>query len=63
MSLISLIVIICVVGGLLWAINAYIPLEPTIKKILNVVVIFALIIWLLNVFGLLADLNAIKIGG
>jgi predicted membrane protein len=48
MDLISLIVVLVVVGLLLWLVNAYIPMEPSIKQILNVVVI----IWLLKVFGI-----------
>jgi hypothetical protein len=50
------------VGVVLWVINSYIPMQSTIKKILNVVVIIAVIIWLLNVFGLMGDLSSIRIG-
>jgi uncharacterized membrane protein len=50
MDLISLIILIVVVGVLLWAINAYIPMEPRIKQILNIVVIIALVIFLLSLF-------------
>lgn len=62
MSLISLVVILIVVGVLLWAVNRYIPLDPTIRKIINVVVIVAVCIYLLSLFGLLPDLNAIRVG-
>ena len=37
----------------MWLVNTYIPMEATIKKILNGVVIVAMVIWLLNEFGLL----------
>jgi hypothetical protein len=63
MSLISLVVLLIVIGVLLWLVNTYIPMEATIKKIINVVVIVAVCIWLLSVFGLLPDLNAIRVGG
>jgi len=53
MSLISLIIVLVIVGVLLWAINAYIPMEPHIKKILNVVVIAVVLIWLCYAFGIL----------
>lgn len=62
MPLISLIIILIVIGVLLWMVNKYIPMENTIKKIVNFVVIFAVIVWLLTVFGLLPDLNAIRVG-
>jgi hypothetical protein len=38
MSLISLLVTLIVIGMLLWAANSIIPMEPTIKRIVNVVV-------------------------
>ena len=62
MSLIHLVVILIVVGFLLWAANRYIPMEPRIKSILNVVVIIAVILWLLNAFGVFGSLSGIRIG-
>lgn len=62
MSLITLIIVLVLVGFILWAVNAYIPMDPNVKKILNVVVIIAVILWLLTVFGLLPNLNAIRVG-
>ena len=51
MSLLTIIIVLVVVGLILWAINAYIPMQPTIKKILNVVVIICVILWLLSALG------------
>ncbi len=62
MSLVSLVVVLIVVGVLLWLVNTYIPMEATIKRIINIVVIVAVVLWLLTVFGLLPDLNAIRVG-
>ena len=62
MPLLQLVIILVAVGVVLWVINSYIPMQATIKKILNVVVIIAVIIWLLNVFGLIGDLSSIRIG-
>jgi predicted membrane protein len=61
-SLISLIVLLVVVGVILWAINRYVPMEATMKNILNLVVIIIVCIYLLTLFGLLPDLQAIRIG-
>lgn len=61
MSLISLVVLLIVVGVILWAVNTYLPIDPTIKKIINIVVIVVVCIWLLSVFHILPDLNAIKV--
>ena len=51
MSLISLIILIVVVGVLLWAVNAYIPMDEKIKNILNIVVVIALVLFILNLFS------------
>lgn len=62
MSLISLILVLVVVGIVLWLINRFIPMQPTIKKILNAVVIIIVILWLLSVFGVIDSLDTIRIG-
>lgn len=62
MSLISLVIVLIVVGVLLWAVNSYIPMDANIKKILNVVVIIAVILWLLAAFGVLSSLGDVRVG-
>jgi hypothetical protein len=51
--MISIVVTVIVVGVLLWLVNAYVPMQDGIKKILNAVVIIVLVLWLLGVFGLI----------
>jgi len=51
MDLLQLIILICVIGLLLWAVNKYIPMDPNIKSILNVVVVIALILFILSLFS------------
>lgn len=51
MDLIALILLLVVVGVLMWAINAYVPMEPRIKQILNVVVIICVVIFLISLFA------------
>jgi hypothetical protein len=62
MPLLHLIIVLVVVGLVLWVINSYIPMQATIKRILNVVVVIAVIIWLLSVFGVIGNISAIRIG-
>jgi hypothetical protein len=62
MSLITLVIVLVVVGVVLWLINSYIPMQATIKKILNVVVIVVVILWLLSAFGIIGSLDTIRIG-
>jgi hypothetical protein len=51
-----------VVGVLLWLVNRFIPMQETIKSILNGVVVIAVVLWLLNVFGLFHSLSGIRLG-
>jgi hypothetical protein len=62
MPLLQLVIVLVVVGVLLWVINSYIPMQTTIKKILNVVVVVGVILWLLSVFGVIGSLQGIRIG-
>ena len=52
MDLIQLIVLLVVVGVILWLINTYVPMQPPIKTIINVIVILVLCLWLLSAFGI-----------
>lgn len=61
MPFIQIIIVLIVVGMLLWLINTYIPMESTIKNILNIVVVVAVIIWLLSVFGVINALPGIRL--
>jgi hypothetical protein len=62
MDLVLFMVVIIVVGVLLWLVNNYIPMDSKIKQILNIVVVIALVLWILKVFGLLSFLKGIRIG-
>lgn len=63
MGLLTLIVLLVVVGVVLWVVNTQIPwIDANIKKIINIVVIIVVCLWLLSVFGILPDLNAIRVG-
>ncbi|MBE0469788.1 MAG: hypothetical protein IBX55_09830 [Methyloprofundus sp.] len=60
--LVSVLVTLVVVGLLLWLINSYIPMERRIKQILNIAVIILVVLWLLNVFGVLGGMPVMRIG-
>lgn len=53
MLIIHIVVVLVVVGILLGLINRYIPMASSIKTILNLVVVFAVIFWILQVLGVL----------
>lgn len=62
MALTQVALVLIVVGVLLWLINRFIPMQGTIKSILNAVVVICVVLWLLNVFGVLGSLPHIRVG-
>lgn len=62
MPLLNVVVVLIVVGVLLWLINRYIPMQGTIKSILNAVVVIVVVLWLLNIFGLFNSFSHLRVG-
>lgn len=61
MSLLGLVLTLIVIGVLLWLVNSYIPMDASIKKIINVVVIIAVVFWLLSATGVLNFADNVKV--
>lgn len=61
MSLLSILLVLIVAGIILYLVNNYIPMDGTIKRILNIVVVIVVIVWLLKVFGLFSYLTNVHI--
>lgn len=51
MPLVNIVFVLILVGVALWLINRFIPMASSIKTILNVVVVVAVVVWLLQVVG------------
>jgi hypothetical protein len=62
MPLLQLAEVLIVVGVLLWLVNRFIPMQGSIKSILNGIVVIAVVLWLLNLFGLFHTLSGVRIG-
>ena len=62
MPLIQILLALIVVGVLLWLVNRFIPMQGSIKSILNGVVVIAVVLWLLDIFGLFHSLAHVRIG-
>ena len=62
MPLIHVVLVLIVVGVLLWLVNSYIPMAGSIKSILNAVVVIAVVLWLLTVFGLMGEISNFRVG-
>jgi hypothetical protein len=62
MPLLQILIVLVVVGVLLWLVNTYLPMQGTIKSILNAVVVICVIVWLLNIFGLFHSFSHMHLG-
>jgi predicted membrane protein len=61
MPLINLVIALVVVGVALWLINRFIPMASSIKTILNVVVVVAVCVWVLQAAGLWTGISSYRI--
>jgi hypothetical protein len=62
MPLFQLAATLIVVGVLLWLVNTYIPMARSIKSILNAVVVIVVVVWIMNVFGILDSVRNLRVG-
>jgi hypothetical protein len=62
MPLMQLVIVLIVVGVLLWLVNNFIPMARSIKSILNAVVVIVVLVWLLQVFGVMPAVSTIRVG-
>jgi predicted membrane protein len=61
MPLLNIVVALIVVGVALWMINRFIPMASSIKTILNVVVVVAVSVWVLQAVGLWGQISSYRI--
>jgi hypothetical protein len=62
MPLLQAVEILVVLGVLLWLVNRFIPMQSSIKSVLNGVVVIAVVVWLLNAFGVFHSLSRMHVG-
>ncbi|MBV8841765.1 MAG: hypothetical protein JO307_03040 [Bryobacterales bacterium] len=55
----NIVLALVVVGAILWIINTYVPMANSIKAILNIVVVIAVCVWVLQAVGLWSGLVAL----
>jgi hypothetical protein len=60
-SLLQVVLVLIVVGVILGLINNYVPMAGSIKSILNGVVVIVVVLWLLQVFGVLGSLGIVHV--
>jgi predicted membrane protein len=59
--LLNLVVVLIIVGVALYLINRYIPMASSIKTILNIVVVVAVCVWVLQATGLWASVTSFRL--
>ncbi len=62
MPLVNLVIVLIIVGVALYLINRYIPMASSIKSILNIVVVVAVCIWVLQAVGLWTNVTNFRVG-
>jgi undecaprenyl pyrophosphate phosphatase UppP len=62
MPLINIVIALVIVGVALYLINRYIPMASSIKSILNVVVVVAVAVWVLQAVGLWGGISSFRVG-
>jgi hypothetical protein len=62
MPLLQIVITLVAVGIVLWLVNRFIPMQSTIKSILNGVVVISVVLWIANLYGLFNSLSRIHIG-
>jgi hypothetical protein len=61
MTLAQIAVVLIVIGVVMWLINTFIPMMGAIKSLLNLVVIVVVMIWLLQIFGIIGPIPGVQI--
>jgi hypothetical protein len=58
----SFVITLIVIGVLLGLVNRFIPMQSNIKSILNGIVVIAVVLWIVNLFGLFSSISRIHVG-
>ena len=61
MPVLNILLVIIIAGVVLWLVNSYIPMQRTLKNILNIVVVILVVVWLLSVFGVLGNMQNMRV--
>ena len=61
MPLINIVIALVIAGLALWLIDRYIPMAAGIKTILNVVVVVAVSVWVLQATGLWGPISSYRL--
>ena len=60
MPLMNVLIVLVIVGVLLYLVETLLPIDATIRRIIHIVVVLAVCIWLLQVFGIIGPLGSLR---
>lgn len=60
MPLMNVLIVLVIVGVLLYLVETLLPIDATIRRIIHIVVVLAVCIWLLQVFGIIGPLGSFR---
>jgi len=60
MPILELILLLVIIGVVLWLVNSFIPMQPQIKTIMNVIVVIVVLLWIISLF--FPGLSSVRIG-
>jgi cation transporter-like permease len=61
MSVVALVLILCFLGVIGWLINAKLPIGPTFKLIINIVLIVVALIIVASAFGVWEEVRSVRV--
>jgi len=61
MDLLTVLLVLCVIGVVVYLINRYVPMQPTMKSLLNGAAVVGSVLWLMKVFGVFTYLHTINV--
>ena len=62
MGIFTLLIVIALAGLFVWALTTFIPMPAPFKNAIYVISVVVLVLYILQVFGLLATIPNLKIG-
>ena len=60
MSIIAILIILVIIGVIMYVVNHAVPLDPPWPLIINAIVIIAVLLWLLQNFGVIGPTIRIR---
>jgi len=61
MPLLSLLLILIVVGVVIFAVTTYIPMDPGIKRLIQIVGVIVCVVIILNAFGVIGSMSNVTV--